>query len=125
MKFEAKSIVRKLLKEELGQTLPFTAVILVSLMGLSGMAVDAGHGYYAYERLKVATNAATLAGAAGMPNTTTAQSNVTTYSSAVATDKNFLGTIMSNVVTTTTFSCSSTVSSKLGVGCETAGGGTG
>jgi Flp pilus assembly protein TadG len=118
MRFNAKLILSRLLKEELGQTLPFTAVILVSLMGLSGMAVDAGHGYYAYERLKVATNAATLAGAAGMPNTSTAQTNVTTYSSAVATDKNFLGTIMSNVVTTTTFSCSSTVSSKLGVGCQ-------
>jgi Flp pilus assembly protein TadG len=125
MRFEAKSIVRKLLKEELGQTLPFTAVILVSLMGLSGMAVDAGHGYYAYERLKVATNAATLAGAAGMPNTSTATSNVNTYSSAVATDKNFLGTIMSNVVTTTTFSCSTTVATRLGVSCETSTGGTG
>ena len=124
MRFVSKAILRKFFKEELGQTLPFTAVILVSLMGLSGMAVDAGHGYYAYERLKVATNAATLAGAAGMPNTTTATSNVNTYSSATAQDKNFLGTIVSGVQTTTTFSCSSTVSSKLGVGCQagTSGG---
>ncbi len=124
MRFDRKSIGR-LLRDERGQTLPFTAVILVSLMGLSGMAVDAGHGYYAYERLKVATNAATLAGAAGMPDTTTATSNVNTYSSATATDKNFLGTIMSNVNTTITFSCSNTVATKLNVACETEGSGSG
>jgi hypothetical protein len=124
MRFEIKSTLKNLLKEELGQTLPFTAVILVSLVGMSGMAVDAGHGYYAYERLKVATNAATLAGAAGMPNTTTAQDNVTTYSSA-AGDKNYLGTLMSNVAATTTFSCSSTVANTLGVSCLTASGSAG
>jgi Flp pilus assembly protein TadG len=125
MRFSRNSILGKLLGDQRGQTLPFTAVILTSLMGLSGMAVDAGHGYYAYERLKVATNAATLAGAAGMPNTDTAQSNVNTYSSAATQDKNYLGSLVSSVVTTTTFSCSSTVSSKLGVTCETSSGGTG
>ncbi len=125
MRFARKSILGALLKDERGQTLPFTAVILVSLMGLSGMAVDAGHGYYAYQRLKVATNAATLAGAAGMPNTTTATDNVDTYSSAVASDKNYLGSIMSGVTATVTFSCSTTVSSKLGVACESSDGGSG
>jgi Flp pilus assembly protein TadG len=125
MRFSRKSILARLLGDQRGQTLPFTAVILTSLMGLSGMAVDAGHGYYAYERLKVATNAATLAGAAAMPDTTTAQSNVNLYSSASSSDKNYLGSLMSNVVTTTTFSCASTVSSKLGVACETSGGGSG
>jgi Flp pilus assembly protein TadG len=123
MRFDRKFLSR-LFREQGGQTLPLTAVAIVSLMGLSGMAVDAGHGYYAYERLKVATNAATLAGAAGMPNTSTATSNVNTYSSAVG-DKNYLGSLMSNVNTSITFSCSSTVSSKLGVSCETSSGGTG
>jgi Flp pilus assembly protein TadG len=123
MRFDRKFLSR-LFREQGGQTLPLTAVLLVSLMGLSGMAVDAGHGYYAYERLKVATNAATLAGAAGMPDTSTATSNVNTYSSAVG-DKNYLGSLMSNVNTSITFSCSSTVSSKLGVACETSGGGSG
>jgi Flp pilus assembly protein TadG len=124
MRFDGKFIGR-LLRDQRGQTLPFTAVIMVSLMGLSGMAVDAGHGYYAYERLKVATNAATLAGAAGMPDTTTATTNVDTYSSATASDKNFLGAIMSNVSTSITFICSTTVSNKLNVGCEASGGGSG
>lgn len=124
MKIGLNTILSRLLKEELGQTLPFTAVILVSVMGLSGMAVDAGHGYYAYQRLKVATNAATLAGAAGMPDTTTATNNVNTYSSATG-DKNYLGSIMKNVVATTTFSCSSTVSNTLGVSCLTSSGAAG
>ena len=125
MRFERKTILGRLLRDERGQTLPFTAVILVSLMGLSGMAVDAGHGYYAYQRLKVATNAATLAGAAGMPDTTTATTNVNTYSSATTSDKNYLGSIMSNVATTVTFDCASTVSTKLGVACEGVDGASG
>jgi hypothetical protein len=60
-----------------------------------------------------------------MPDTATATSNVNTYSSATASDKNYLGSLMSNVNTSVTFSCSSTVSSKLGVSCETANGGAG
>ncbi|MGA7342020.1 MAG: Tad domain-containing protein [Terracidiphilus sp.] len=112
------------MNEESGQTLAFTAVILVSFLGLCGMAVDAGHGYYAFERLKTSTNAATLAGAAGMPNTTTATANVKTFSSA-AGEQNALGSMMSGVVATPTFSCSSTVTSKLHVACQTASGGSG
>lgn len=117
-------MLSKLLRREDGQMLVFTGLMLVSILGLSGIALDAGHGYYAYERLKAATNSATLAGAAGMPNTTTASANVAAYSSASG-DKNFLGAIMQNVTATPTYSCSSTVTKDLGVPCETTGGGSG
>jgi Flp pilus assembly protein TadG len=124
MKINRKSILSGLVNEESGQTLVFTALILVSFLGLSGMALDAGHGYYAYQRLKAATNAATLAGAAGMPDTSIASSNVAAYSSSTG-KYNSLGSIMSNVVATPTFSCSSTVSTTFNVPCTTASGGSG
>lgn len=122
MKLKSNSILRRFVRSESGQTLPFTAVILVSFLGLSGMAMDAGHGYYAYQRLKAATNAATLAGAAGMPDTSIATTNVATYSSATG-KKNFLGSIMTNVVTTPSFACLNTVSTKLGVACQSSSSG--
>lgn len=124
MKFNTTNILSKLLRRQDGQVLAFTGLMLVTFLGLSGVALDAGHGYYAYQRLKAATNAATLAGAAGMPNTTTAAANVAAYSSAVGS-QNFLGSVMSNVVATPTFSCSTTVSNNLNVPCETASGASG
>jgi Flp pilus assembly protein TadG len=124
MKLKRNSILNKFIRQTDGQTLAFTAVILTSFLGLSGIALDAGHGYYAYQRLSAATNSAALAGAAGMPNTTTAAANVTAYSSATGSS-NFLGSIMTNVVATPTFSCSTTVTTKLSVPCETASGASG
>jgi Flp pilus assembly protein TadG len=124
MMIKPKFTLSRLLKDESGQTLAFTALILVSFLGLSGMAMDAGHGYYAYQRLKAATNAATLAGAAGMPDTAVAAANVAAYSSASGAN-NSLGSIMTNVVATPTFNCSSVVSTTFNVPCETASGSAG
>jgi hypothetical protein len=124
MIIKTKSILSKLLRREDGQMLAFTALIMVSIMGMSGIALDAGHVYYAYERLKAATNAATLAGAAGLPDTSTATSNVTAYSAQTG-ELNSLGALMTNVQANPSFSCSKTVSSTFNVPCETSSGGTG
>jgi len=123
MKLNRISLAHRLVKEECGQTLVFVALTLVAFLGLAGMSMDAGHGFYAYELLKSSTNAAVLAGAAGLPNTTTAANNVATYSST-ASDKNAYG-ILQNVTATPTFLCLNTVTTKLSVPCQTASGGSG
>jgi hypothetical protein len=123
MKTKSISLVSRILKKECGQTLAFTAVILTAFIGLAGMSLDAGKGYYAYELLKQSTNAATLAGAAGLPDQTLANTYLATYSSTVG-DKNAYG-IMNSVTTTPTFKCLSQVSKSLNIGCETTNTGGG
>jgi Flp pilus assembly protein TadG len=39
------------------------AVVMTSVFALAGGSVEVGHVYFAYQRLVVSTNAATLAGA--------------------------------------------------------------
>jgi Flp pilus assembly protein TadG len=69
-----------LLKEDSGQMLPIVALMLASLMGISGMAVDVGRLMYTKHQLQASTDAAALAGAAQLPNSTAA-SVATQYSS--------------------------------------------
>lgn len=114
--------IKKLLREEAGQTLAFVLVCMTGAIGLAGISMDMGHGFYAYEKLKASTNAAAMAGAAGLPNTTTATTNVTNYSSATG-DQNALA-IFSQVSTAITFKCLSSLTS-LGMVCTTTTGTSG
>ena len=81
------SSLQQLRKDELGQVLPMMALMLIPLLGMAALAVDAGRAEYAHRELQAETDAAALAGAAGLPNGTTAISNANAYSS-VAGDKN-------------------------------------
>jgi hypothetical protein len=103
--------------EERGQALPVIMFGLTGFLGFAGISIEVGHGYYAAAMLRSSTNAAALAGAAGLPNQTTATSYATTYSS-IATDKNANG-IMTVQPTglTTSFYCSTTVS-NWGTPCQ-------
>jgi len=121
MKLQAVSFLRRLLKETSGQAMYIGVVGTTSMIGLSGLAVDLGHGYYAAQQLKSSTNAAALAGAAGLPNTDTATSYVTSYSSASG-DRNATG-LLTNVTTTPTFLCLTTLSNE-GVPCIASTGST-
>ncbi len=109
--------------QEHGQSAVIFAFSIVSFIGLAGISVEAGHGYYAYEKLVASTNAAALAGAQGMPNTTTAGANVTAYSS-VTGNKN-ANPLLQNASITTTFLCLNTVTSTLKAPCETSTGAAG
>ncbi len=116
-------VLGRLIKEDKGQALVFTAVVLTAFMGVTGIAVDAGKGYYAYDLLKASTNAAALAGAAGLPNTTTAKANALAYGSE--TSKYNANGILTGVNTSVSFSCSSEATTELGVGCLPTPGTTG
>lgn len=76
------SFLRKLFTCESGQTGLMSAAGIFATVMTSGLAIEYGHGYYAYRILQASTDAAALAAAAGMPDTTAASSYAAQYSSA-------------------------------------------
>jgi hypothetical protein len=121
MKLQGVPTLKRLLKETSGQAAYIVVAALTAVIGLSGIAVDLGHGYYAHQLLQASTNAVALAGAAALPNTTAATNYVTSYSSATG-DKN-ASPLLTNVTATPTFLCLSSLE-KMGVGCAVASGST-
>ena len=99
-----KSFARRAIQDQRGQVLPLTAVMLVALMGLGGLGMDFGRAYIAQARLQTYANAAALA-AAGVVYDTSTTNDATTYAnnySASTGDENaigYLGTIMMSVGT--------------------------
>ncbi len=115
--------MRRFLKNQNGQTAIVVVFTCSTMMALAAASVETGHVYYAYQQLVASTNAAALAGAEVMPDTTLASTYVTTYSAQ--TGKLNATPMLTNVVATPTYLCLSSVSGTLGVACETADGGTG
>jgi Flp pilus assembly protein TadG len=98
--------VRGILKDERGQTLPIVALLMTSLLGMSGLVVDVGHAYVVRGTLQNAANASALA-AAGYVYTSSSQSvNATTvanqYSAASGGSNLYSG---GNVNTTVSTRC--------------------
>ena len=117
------SLKRRFLKSQRGQAAVVIMVTASTMMALAAASVETGHVYYAYQQLVASTNAAVLAGAAQMPNTTSATTYVTKYSSASG---GYNATpMLPNAVATPSFLCLSTVSNTLNVPCQTSTGGTG
>jgi Flp pilus assembly protein TadG len=125
MKLLGMSWLRRVLPDERGQAIIFVGLGLTCFIGMTGLSMDLGHGYFAYQMLQASTDAAVLAGAEALPNTSQAATNVTNYSS-VAGSYN-ANAYLKNAAVTTTFSCLTTVQS-MGVACEpqsgTCSGGT-
>lgn len=71
--------------------LPVIALMGVGLMGLAGMVIDVGHLYISYNELLASTNAAALAGAEVLPNSTAA--TIATQYSATAGNLNAHGNL--------------------------------
>jgi len=120
--FEGFSM-RRFLKDELGQSMAVMMVSISTLMALAGASVETGHIYFAYRLLQASTNAAALAGAYQMPNTTNASTYVTKYSAQ--TGGMNATTMLQNVTATPTFLCMNAVTSSLNVPCSTSTGATG
>lgn len=108
---------------ERGQALVILSLGLTAFIGLAGVSVETGHAYLAYQKLVASTNAAAMAGAQAMPDTTQATANVNAYSSI--TGGRNATPLLSNVGVTPTFACSSNISTKLHVACQSPNGGTG
>ena len=81
-----KSFVLRLHEEQSGQVVIMVAVMLVMLLGFAAFVVDMGRIYVSYRLLRNSTDAAALAGAEDLPNSTAA-STATSYS-GVSGNKN-------------------------------------
>jgi Flp pilus assembly protein TadG len=81
-----KSFLRRAHKDERGQTLVMVAVMMTVLFGFAALVVDFGRVYYSFRELQASSDAAALAGAEALPQST-ATTTATSYS-AVSGDKN-------------------------------------
>jgi Flp pilus assembly protein TadG len=115
--------LRKPLADQRGQSAVLVAAILATTIALAGASVEVGHIYYAYRQLVASTDAATLAAAQVMPDITEATTFVTDYSSE--TGKYNYSNLLQNDSITPTYFCSSTVSTKLNISCQTPPSGEG
>ena len=104
MKTTKMSFARRALTDQRGQVLPWVALATVGMLGMGGMSVDVGRAYVAHAQLQNYANAAVLA-AAGLVYNTSSTNNATTEAtlySASAGDKNVnqnLGTVTTTVTT--------------------------
>jgi Flp pilus assembly protein TadG len=85
------SFVRRALRDQSGQTLPFMALLMTGLMATTGLVVDVGHAYVVQGMLQNTANAAALAAAGYVYTSQDASVNTTTMAnqySAMSGDKN-------------------------------------
>ncbi len=101
--------IRPVRNPERGQSLVLMAGLLIGLLGMAALVIDLGNVYFSYRQLQAATDAAALAGAEDLPNTT-ASVTATTYSSANVGNKNYNSSqsVMTNVTETATLQCLTT-----------------
>jgi Flp pilus assembly protein TadG len=123
MKRSRFSFLRRFLRDERGQSMAVLMVSISTMVGLAGLSLESGHIYYAYRLLQASTNAAALAGAYQMPNTSAASTAVTEYSAASG-ELNATKMLI-NAVATPTYKCLTTVTDDLNVACQTATGAAG
>ena len=64
------SLPGRLYSDQRGQVLPWVAFMIVSMLGMGALALDFGRAYISYHQLQSATDAAALAGAEQLPNST-------------------------------------------------------
>ena len=65
-----KTHLHRALTDQRGQALPWVATMMVMLLGFAGLSIDVGRIFYCYRELQAATDAAALAGAEDLPNST-------------------------------------------------------
>ena len=66
-----KSLIRRLYREQDGQTLYLVAASLVAILGMAALSIDIGFAMHAQRELQAITDAAASAGGAAMPIPTT------------------------------------------------------
>ena len=63
MRIQDESFLRRGLKDERGQVIPWVAFMMLMFLGMGAFVLDVGHAYFCYRQLQAATDAAALAGA--------------------------------------------------------------
>ncbi|MGB6690352.1 MAG: pilus assembly protein TadG-related protein [Terracidiphilus sp.] len=96
------------LREQRGQALPIMTFMMLSLMGVGALSIDFGRAFVNYRELQSSTDAAALAGAQQLPNSTA--TTVAANYSAASGDSNAYNWMKNVSVTATTY-CSTTAES--------------
>jgi Flp pilus assembly protein TadG len=78
----------KRVREEGGQAVVFVVIVFIGLLAITALAVDMGSWYTAKRKLQATADAAVLAGAQDLPDTTTAANTARTYANANNTGLN-------------------------------------
>ncbi|MGA9671172.1 MAG: pilus assembly protein TadG-related protein, partial [Terracidiphilus sp.] len=121
MRMRRASVLLRLAREESGQSMAILGFGVFVLLGLAGISIEIGHGYYALELLQASTGSAALAAAQGLPDASKAQTDATTYSAeALQWNRN---NIMQVTSLTVTPYCSATIANPpaslgYGVPCQ-------
>jgi hypothetical protein len=71
VRFRCEAIVRRLYRDESGQTMPLIALMMAVLLGMTGLVTDIGHVYLCLRELQASADASALAGATAMAGATT------------------------------------------------------
>jgi len=117
MRTTIMSFIGRALKDQRGQILPLVALGVVGIVAITGLSVDVGRAYVARTQLQSATNAAALAAAGAVYNTSStddALAEAKAYSAGSSSYKNYnssLGTVSSSLTTlciSSVSACSST-----------------
>jgi Flp pilus assembly protein TadG len=120
MKPTTKSLLSRVIRDERGQIVPMLmAGLLIAMFGLTAISVDLGNVYLTFQQLQASTNAAALAGAQALPNTT-ASTQATHFSSALGNLNAYPN--LSNVTEVTTIKCLTTLETE-GLPCYSPAGG--
>ncbi len=121
MKLLKMSFLRKVLKDEQGQSLVLVTVSMLAFLGVSGISMDLGHAYIARQELQASTNSAALCGATYVSyGDSTDASAAVTQCSALPGSLNESPSLTNVQLATPAFRCLATVTA-LGTDCVGAG----
>jgi len=104
MKKRIASSIRRALRDQSGQTLPFLALTMVALLGMGGLVIDVGRAYVVRAMLQNSANAAAMAGTGLVYSNQSQAVNTTTeaklYSAGSGDENAYSGLTVSTTVTT-------------------------
>lgn len=119
MNLKTRAHVGSLLQREEGQVLPWMVMLTILFLGMAGLTLDLGHAYVSHRELQASTDAAALAGAYEMSQSTATSTSVGTAVSAASSEvggKN-VNANLSSAKATPTLKCLNTVTNS-GVLCS-------
>jgi Flp pilus assembly protein TadG len=70
MKTTNQSLLIRFLRDQRGQVIPWVYLMMFMFLGMGAFTLDVGHAFFCYRQLQAATDAAALAGAQQLKNTT-------------------------------------------------------
>ena len=116
MNINNRITLRRALREQRGQVLPWAALMMGCFLGMAAFVLDVGHAYVCYHQLQSATDAAALAGAKQVYYSSSL-STATNYSGSTQGAGNNYSSLQNVTIVSSTTKCLSTIVA-MGILCE-------